>query len=70
MNIVVTEPEYQKGKSVFSNTGDKIKCIPAPPEENRLAEKIALLGAKHAIVGICVCLRPVDLSRHFDARGL
>ena len=52
MNIVVTEPEYQKGKSVFSNTVEEINCIPAPAEENLLVDKIVLSKAKYVIVGI------------------
>lgn len=51
MNIVVTEPEYRKGKSVFSSTVNDIKCIPVPEEESLLAEKILSLKAKHVIVG-------------------
>jgi phosphoglycerate dehydrogenase-like enzyme len=51
MNVVVTEPEYKKAKSVFSLANINVKCIPAPEEESLLAEKIISLDATHIIVG-------------------
>jgi phosphoglycerate dehydrogenase-like enzyme len=50
VNIAVTKPEYKKAEAVF-RSAEGMTCIPVPEEENRLAENITSLKAKHAIVG-------------------
>jgi len=52
LNIVITETEYKKGEAVFTSTSNNIQCVPAPAEEDLLADKIISSRAKHAIVGV------------------
>jgi hypothetical protein len=42
--VLVTEPEFRKGEAVFRSAQD-MQCEAAPPEEDALAETVAVRGA-------------------------
>ena len=48
--VLVTEPEYRRGESVFS-ASPGLTCIPAPREEDALVDAIGRHGARHVVVG-------------------
>jgi len=48
--VLVTDLEYKKGESVFSQLKN-FNCIPVPPEEESLAEAIKSHKADHVIIG-------------------
>ena len=52
VTIAVTEPEYDKGRTVFERAvADGLVCLAAPWEEAELAAAIREHGARHAILG-------------------
>jgi phosphoglycerate dehydrogenase-like enzyme len=49
--VVVTEKEYRKAEHVFREAAG-LRCVAAPPDEDRLAATIRASDARHAIVGV------------------
>ncbi len=51
--IVVTQPEYEKGRDEFDRVKNEgIFCIPAPPSEEELAAAVRNQKAQHVICGV------------------
>ncbi|MFP4029362.1 MAG: NAD(P)-dependent oxidoreductase [Candidatus Brocadiia bacterium] len=50
-NILVTEPEFEKGRNVFENT-TSLTCWPCSPEETKLAARVREEGSRAVVVGI------------------
>jgi phosphoglycerate dehydrogenase-like enzyme len=53
VTIAVTQPEYEKGKTVFEQAAEEgLICLATPREEAKLAAAIREQGARHAILGV------------------
>ena len=52
--VLVTELEYAKAEQIFSTSAGEcgLECLPAPREEQRLAEAVRSQGAVHVVVGV------------------
>jgi phosphoglycerate dehydrogenase-like enzyme len=48
--VLVTEPEYRRAERVFASA-KAVTCVVGPSEEEALAQAIADVGARHAVVG-------------------
>ena len=51
IKVAVTEPEYRKAESVFALAED-CQCVPAPSDEQGLAEAVRHGRIQHVIVGV------------------
>ncbi len=50
--VVITKPEFQKGKSVFNEYSDTINWIPCEEVEEKVSETVEKSGARIVVLGV------------------